>query len=58
MNALLSELSAEEIRKAPNWLGTLLESGMTESEALEWALRIEAWRRFHADAPERDKIVS
>ena len=48
MNACLAEYTPDEIRLGPRLVNTWLRAGtMTEAEAGEWLVRIDAWRAFY-----------
>ena len=52
MNACLAEFTPDEIRLGPRMIDAWLRAGtMTEAEAGEWLVRIDAWRAFHALEP-------
>ena len=49
MNACLAEYTPDEILLGPRLIDAWLRAGtMTEAEAGEWLVRIDAWRAFHA----------
>ena len=55
INALMAEMTPEEVRIIPRLVDAWLGAGWMEpAEAVEWRLRALAWAEYHDISPETD----